>query len=166
MQWRNVEFFLLVSQFTSWLWQITGQPSVLYYAGPILQVRDGWTQICPLDKMLFLYLSLPNLMIFFVILIFKTAGFSAAADATRVSVVIGVFKVCLIIFSRCLWTWGKSLSAFIPRGNANNDSFVIVFLLQLLMTWIAILKVDNLGRRPLLIGGVSGIVYITWLSIY
>lgn len=24
----------------TWLWQITGQPSVLYYAGPILQVLD------------------------------------------------------------------------------------------------------------------------------
>jgi hypothetical protein len=40
-----------------------------------------------------------TLMIFFVILIFKTAGFSAASEATRVSVVIGVFKVCLKIFS-------------------------------------------------------------------
>ncbi|KAF8022748.1 hypothetical protein BT93_F0302 [Corymbia citriodora subsp. variegata] len=66
--------------------QITGQPSVLYYAGPILQ----------------------------------SAGFSAAADATRVSVVIGLFKLA--------------------------------------MTWIAVLKVDDLGRRPLLIGGVAGIV--------
>lgn len=75
--------------------QITGQPSVLYYAGPILQ----------------------------------TAGFSAASDATRVSVVIGVFK--------------------------------------LLMTWIAVLKVDDLGRRPLLIGGVSGIaISLVLLSAY
>ncbi|KAK9279649.1 hypothetical protein L1049_013329 [Liquidambar formosana] len=71
--------------------QITGQPSVLYYAGPILQ----------------------------------SAGFSAAADATRVSVVIGVFK--------------------------------------LLMTGIAVLKVDDLGRRPLLIGGVSGIALSLFL---
>ncbi|KAF5470514.1 hypothetical protein F2P56_011020 [Juglans regia] len=75
--------------------QITGQPSVLYYAGPILQ----------------------------------TAGFSAASDATRVSVVIGVFKF--------------------------------------LMTWIAILKVDDLGRRPLLIGGVSGLALsLFMLSAY
>ncbi|KAM7258165.1 hypothetical protein ACFE04_013906 [Oxalis oulophora] len=66
--------------------QITGQPSVLYYAGPILQ----------------------------------SAGFSAAADATRVSVVIGLFK--------------------------------------LVMTGIAVAKVDDLGRRPLLIAGVTGIV--------
>ncbi|KAG6629172.1 hypothetical protein CIPAW_14G065600 [Carya illinoinensis] len=76
--------------------QITGQPSVLYYAGPILQ----------------------------------TAGFSAASDATRVSVVIGVFKF--------------------------------------LMTSIAILKVDDLGRRPLLIGGVSGLISfgpISWLMV-
>ncbi|KAJ9146697.1 hypothetical protein P3X46_028931 [Hevea brasiliensis] len=71
--------------------QITGQPSVLYYAGPILQ----------------------------------GAGFSAAADATRVSVIIGLFK--------------------------------------LLMTWIAVLKVDDLGRRPLLIGGVGGIVFSLFL---
>ncbi|XP_042482617.1 D-xylose-proton symporter-like 3, chloroplastic [Macadamia integrifolia] len=71
--------------------QITGQPSVLYYAAPILQ----------------------------------SAGFSAAADAARVSVVIGVFK--------------------------------------LLMTGIAVFKVDNLGRRPLLIGGVSGIALSLFL---
>ncbi|PQM43148.1 D-xylose-proton symporter-like 3 chloroplastic isoform X2 [Prunus yedoensis var. nudiflora] len=71
--------------------QITGQPSVLYYAGPILQ----------------------------------TAGFSAAADATRVSVVIGLFK------------------------------FV--------MTGIAVLKVDDLGRRPLLIVGVSGLALSLFL---
>ncbi|KAG7534783.1 Sugar/inositol transporter [Arabidopsis thaliana x Arabidopsis arenosa] len=71
--------------------QITGQPSVLYYAGSILQ----------------------------------TAGFSAAADATRVSVIIGVFK--------------------------------------LLMTCVAVAKVDDLGRRPLLIGGVSGIALSLFL---
>ncbi|KAF6137845.1 hypothetical protein GIB67_040553 [Kingdonia uniflora] len=65
--------------------QITGQPSVLYYAGSILQ----------------------------------SAGFAAASDAARVSVVIGIFKF--------------------------------------LMTGVAVLKVDDLGRRPLLIGGVSGI---------
>ncbi|KAK0604124.1 hypothetical protein LWI29_012258 [Acer saccharum] len=75
--------------------QITGQPSVLYYAGPILQ----------------------------------SAGFSAAADATRVSVVIGLFK--------------------------------------LLMTTVAVLKVDDLGRRPLLIGGVSGLaISLLLLSAY
>ncbi|KAL5747911.1 hypothetical protein ACOSP7_024933 [Xanthoceras sorbifolium] len=75
--------------------QITGQPSVLYYAGSILQ----------------------------------SAGFSAAADATRVSVVIGLFK--------------------------------------LLMTWIAVLKVDDLGRRPLLIGGASGLALsLLLLSAY
>lgn len=66
--------------------QVTGQPSVLYYAASILQ----------------------------------SAGFSAASDATRVSVIIGVFK--------------------------------------LLMTAVAVFKVDDLGRRPLLIGGVSGLV--------
>ncbi|GAB4860112.1 hypothetical protein Ancab_011590 [Ancistrocladus abbreviatus] len=71
--------------------QITGQPSVLYYAGPILQ----------------------------------SAGFSAASDATRVSVVVGLFK--------------------------------------LVMTGIAVLKVDDLGRRPLLIGGVSGIALSLFL---
>ncbi|KAM5583530.1 hypothetical protein ABKV19_003428 [Rosa sericea] len=71
--------------------QITGQPSVLYYAGPILQ----------------------------------SAGFSAAADATKVSVIIGLFK------------------------------FV--------MTGIAVLKVDDLGRRPLLIVGVSGLALSLFL---
>ncbi|KAK1322071.1 hypothetical protein QJS10_CPA03g01685 [Acorus calamus] len=71
--------------------QITGQPSVLYYAAPILQ----------------------------------SAGYSVASDAARVAVVIGVFK--------------------------------------LLMTGIAVLKVDDLGRRPLLIGGVIGIVVSLFL---
>ncbi|XP_002992213.2 D-xylose-proton symporter-like 2 [Selaginella moellendorffii] len=66
--------------------QVTGQPSVLYYAATILQ----------------------------------SAGFAAATDATRVSVLLGVFK--------------------------------------LVMTGVAVFNVDKLGRRPLLIGGVSGIV--------
>ncbi|KAM6578051.1 hypothetical protein CsatB_029888 [Cannabis sativa] len=78
----------------------------------------------------------PNLKAFVIggglVLFQQTAGFSAASDATRVSVVIGLFKVHL-----------------------------------LLMTWIAVLKVDNLGRRPLLIGGVSGIaVSLFLLSAY
>ncbi|KAF8379004.1 hypothetical protein HHK36_028431 [Tetracentron sinense] len=71
--------------------QITGQPSVLYYAATILQ----------------------------------SAGFSAASDATRVSILLG--------------------------------------LLKLIMTGIAVLVVDRLGRRPLLLGGVSGIVISLFL---
>ncbi|KAL8216568.1 hypothetical protein R6Q57_023405 [Mikania cordata] len=71
--------------------QITGQPSVLYYAASI----------------------------------FQTAGFSAASDATRASILLG--------------------------------------LLKLLMTGVAVLAVDKLGRRPLLIGGVSGIIVALFL---
>ncbi|KAG6737678.1 hypothetical protein POTOM_059206 [Populus tomentosa] len=71
--------------------QITGQPSVLYYAASILQ----------------------------------SAGFSAASDATRVSILIGLFK--------------------------------------LIMTGTAVLVVDRLGRRPLLLGGVSGMVISLFL---
>lgn len=71
--------------------QITGQPSVLYYAASILQ----------------------------------SAGFSAASDATRVSILLG--------------------------------------LLKLVMTGIAVLVVDRLGRRPLLLGGVSGMVVSLFL---
>ncbi|KAA0066567.1 D-xylose-proton symporter-like 2 isoform X2 [Cucumis melo var. makuwa] len=71
--------------------QITGQPSVLYYAPSI----------------------------------FQSAGFSAAADATRVSILLG--------------------------------------LLKLLMTGAAVLVVDRLGRRPLLLGGVFGIVISLFL---
>eukprot|EP00250_Pteridium_aquilinum_P034510 c7681_g2_i1 orf=130-1323(+) len=75
--------------------QITGQPSVLYYAASI----------------------------------FQSAGFSAASDATRVSVILGVFKV--------------------------------------LMTLVAVWKVDKLGRRPLLIGGVSGLIFsLLLLALY
>ncbi|CAM6100319.1 unnamed protein product [Calypogeia fissa] len=68
------------------LQQVTGQPSVLYYAAQILQ----------------------------------SAGFSAAADATKVAVFLGLFK--------------------------------------LLTTGVAIFYVDKVGRRPLLIVGVSGIM--------
>ncbi|KAJ1292935.1 hypothetical protein BS78_01G028900 [Paspalum vaginatum] len=71
--------------------QMTGQPSVLYYAASILQ----------------------------------TAGFSAASDAARVSILIGLFKF--------------------------------------LMTGVAVFKVDDVGRRPLLIGGVGGIAMSLFL---
>ncbi|XVF30460.1 hypothetical protein REPUB_Repub16aG0059700 [Reevesia pubescens] len=71
--------------------QITGQPSVLYYAASI----------------------------------FQSAGFSAASDATRVSILLG--------------------------------------LLKLIMTGVAVLVVDRLGRRPLLLGGVSGMVISLFL---
>ncbi|XP_047320847.1 D-xylose-proton symporter-like 2 [Impatiens glandulifera] len=63
--------------------QITGQPSVLYYAASI----------------------------------FQSAGFSATSDATRVSILLA--------------------------------------LLKLVMTGVAVLVIDKLGRRPLLLGGVS-----------
>ncbi|XP_027354590.1 D-xylose-proton symporter-like 2 isoform X4 [Abrus precatorius] len=71
--------------------QITGQPSVLYYAASILQ----------------------------------SAGFSVASDATRVSILLGFFK--------------------------------------LIMTGVAVVVVDRLGRRPLLLGGVSGMVISLFL---
>ncbi|CAN6922543.1 hypothetical protein Bca4012_091633 [Brassica carinata] len=73
------------------LQQITGQPSVLYYAPSILQ----------------------------------TAGFSAATDATRISILLG--------------------------------------LLKLVMTGAAVIVIDKLGRRPLLFGGVSGMVISLFL---
>jgi sugar porter (SP) family MFS transporter len=73
--------------------QITGQPSVLYYAPSILQ----------------------------------TAGFSAAGDATRVSILLG--------------------------------------LLKLIMTGVAVVVIDRLGRRPLLLGGVGGMVCPLSLSL-
>ncbi|XWS57354.1 hypothetical protein CRYUN_Cryun09bG0167300 [Craigia yunnanensis] len=71
--------------------QITGQPSVLYYAASI----------------------------------FQSAGFSAASDATRASILLG--------------------------------------LLKLIMTGVAVVVVDRLGRRPLLLGGVSGMVISLFL---
>ncbi|VVA96288.1 unnamed protein product [Arabis nemorensis] len=71
--------------------QITGQPSVLYYAPSILQ----------------------------------TAGFSAAADATRISILLGVLKLA--------------------------------------MTGVAVVVIDKVGRRPLLLGGVSGMVISLFL---
>lgn len=75
--------------------QFTGQPSVLYYAAPILQ----------------------------------SAGFSVASDATQVAVLLGFFK--------------------------------------LFMTVVAVLYVDKLGRRPLLIGGVAGLTAsLVVLSVY
>jgi len=75
--------------------QFTGQPSVLYYAAPIL----------------------------------RSAGFSMASDATELAVLLGFFK--------------------------------------LFMTVVAVLYVDKLGRRPLLIGGVTGLtVSLVMLSTY
>lgn len=71
--------------------QITGQPSVLYYAASILE----------------------------------SAGFSAASDATRVSILLG--------------------------------------LLKLIMTGVAVVVVDRVGRRPLLLGGVSVMVISLFL---
>ncbi|CAD5321918.1 unnamed protein product [Arabidopsis thaliana] len=71
--------------------QITGQPSVLYYAPSILQ----------------------------------TAGFSAAADATRISILLGVLK--------------------------------------LVMTGVSVIVIDRVGRRPLLLCGVSGMVISLFL---
>ncbi|XP_028764625.1 D-xylose-proton symporter-like 2 [Neltuma alba] len=71
--------------------QITGQPSVLYYAATIL----------------------------------KSAGFSAASDATRVSILLGVLK--------------------------------------LIMTGVAVVVVDRVGRRPLLFVGVTGIIVSLFL---
>nr|CAB3492656.1 unnamed protein product [Digitaria exilis] len=73
--------------------QITGQPSVLYYAASILQVPIFFSE--------------------------------SASDAARVSVLIGLFK--------------------------------------LLMTGVAVFKVDDVGRRPLLIGGVGGIALSLFL---
>lgn len=71
--------------------QITGQPSVLYYAAKI----------------------------------FQDAGFSAAADATKAAIFLG--------------------------------------LLKLVMTGAAVVAVDRLGRRPLLLGGVSSIAVALFL---
>lgn len=44
----------------------------------------------------FRYLSLAHSLIYFTVLL-KGAGFSAAADATRVSVIIGLFKVPILL---------------------------------------------------------------------
>lgn len=75
--------------------QFTGQPSVLYYAAPILQ----------------------------------RAGFAVASDATQLSVLLGSFK--------------------------------------LVMTTVAVLNVDKLGRRPLLIFGAVGLTTsLSMLAIY
>lgn len=75
--------------------QFTGQPSVLYYAAPILQ----------------------------------RAGFAVASDATQLSVLLGLFK--------------------------------------LVMTTVAVLNVDKLGRRPLLIVGAIGLTTsLAMLAIY
>jgi hypothetical protein len=45
-------------------------------------------------------------------------------------------------------------------------SVIMVSILQLIMTGVAVLVVDRLGRRPLLIGGVSGIVSLSQVSSY
>ncbi|KAG6521749.1 hypothetical protein ZIOFF_018875 [Zingiber officinale] len=101
--------------------QITGQPSVLYYAATILQ----------------------------------SAGFSAASDATRVSILLGLLKVNFEYLTE------KHSGKYSFCKVANNGGFC--FLVQLIMTGIAVLVVDRLGRRPLLISGVSGITISLFL---
>ncbi|URD80402.1 Sugar transporter [Musa troglodytarum] len=64
-------------------------------------------------------------VLYYAATILQSAGFSAASDATRVSILLG--------------------------------------LLKLIMTGVAVLVVDRLGRRPLLIGGVSGIAISLFL---
>ncbi|CAN1282690.1 D-xylose-proton symporter-like 3, chloroplastic [Linum perenne] len=72
---------------------------------------------------------------------------------------------------------GPSLKAFIIGGGLvlfqqiTGQPSVLYYagsILQFLMTGVAVLKVDDLGRRPLLITGVSGIVSfgpISWLMV-
>lgn len=50
------------------------------------------------------------------------------------------------------FTFNKVIKPF------NMFYYLILFLLQFIMTGVAVLKVDDLGRRPLLIGGVGGLV--------
>ena len=38
------------------------------------------------------------------------------------------------------------------------DVDVVLYCLQLVMTGVAVIVIDKLGRRPLLFGGVSGMV--------
>lgn len=59
----------------------------------------------------------------------------------------------LVLFAISLWLIHKRsiISSYKVR-------ILVGLVFQLLMTGIAVLKVDNLGRRPLLIGGVGGIV--------
>ncbi|XP_024367113.1 D-xylose-proton symporter-like 3, chloroplastic [Physcomitrium patens] len=58
-------------------------------------------------------------VLYYAATILQTAGFSVASDATKLAVLLGIFK--------------------------------------LIMTALAVLNVDKLGRRPLLLGGVTGI---------
>ncbi|OMO89617.1 Sugar/inositol transporter [Corchorus capsularis] len=103
--------------------QITGQPSVLYYAASI----------------------------------FQSAGFSAASDATRVSILLGLLKKSFSL------TFPKAYEyslVFTDNGNASaGRSFWHVLVLH----GAAVVVVDRLGRRPLLVGGVSGIVISLFL---
>ncbi|CAI9767778.1 unnamed protein product [Fraxinus pennsylvanica] len=64
-------------------------------------------------------------VLYYAATIFQSAGFSAASDATKVSILLG--------------------------------------LLKLIMTGVAVLVVDRLGRRPLLLGGISGMVISLFL---
>ncbi|KAH9701395.1 D-xylose-proton symporter-like 3 [Citrus sinensis] len=71
---------------------------------------------------------------------------------------------------------GPNLKAFIIGGGLvlfqqiTGQPSVLYYagpILQLVMTWIAVAKVDDLGRRPLLIGGVCGIALsLLLLSAY
>nr|GLL27400.1 D-xylose-proton symporter-like 3, chloroplastic isoform X1 [Ipomoea trifida] len=102
--------------------------------------------------------------------------FSAASDATRVSVIIGIFKQILSCVQdlpdkstdKPLEVVSFLLKFFYTAYKIMEvHKFVMLLLFSLGFPWIAVLKVDDLGRRPLLIGGVSGIaVSLFLLSAY
>lgn len=67
----------------------------------------------------------------------------------------------------CIWCCKSVNSDWAVQGNTTELDHYCTLLgikcnswifLQFVMTGVAVLKVDDLGRRPLMIGGVSGIV--------
>ena len=86
------------------------------------------------------------------------------------AIYIGLFKVMQKIYfnthilaafvSNCV---GRNLMLSFSSSLCNNSIF---YSLQLLMTGVAVLKVDDLGRRPLLIGGVGGIVSFYFFVLF
>lgn len=111
--------------------QITGQPSVLYYAATI----------------------------------FQRAGFATATEATKTAVLLGIFKLLMTgVWCACVAVQRYPISDdhrisddHVPHHHPAPTRTALAPPTPM-HTVVAVATVDRLGRRPLLLAGVAGMV--------
>ena len=168
--------------------QITGQPSVLYYAAKIFQVT-AFSCYSFVKEILSSKNRLPPVEMDPFVCVFQAAGFAGAEEATGVSLVLGFFKLIMTggVWRDCgathcmqlLLPAGQASGLVVLRGNsqrccpalpapalAHRACGTAAGLSRAAAdaglapptAGIAVATVDSWGRRPLLLYGVSGIV--------